>query len=49
MTCHGKPEWTQLMAPALEVGSGGKPPDFLPPLSKRPIDVAFSGWGFRVS
>ena len=43
MTCHGKPDWVRLMAPALEAGSGGTPPDFLPPLSARPIDVAFSG------
>lgn len=43
MTCHGRPEYVEYMARALEAGSSGKPPAFLPPLAERPIDVAFSG------
>ena len=48
LTCRGNQGYVEFMAPSLELDSGGRPPPFLPPIQDRPIDVLFSGCGFRV-
>lgn len=48
LTCRGNQGYVEFMAPALELDSRGRPPPFLPPIQDRPIDVLFSGYGFRV-
>ena len=47
MTCRGQSEYVQFMAPSLQAPLG-QPPDFLPAIQDRPIDVVFSGYVSKV-
>ena len=42
MVCHGNTDYLQWMTPALREEAEAVP-DWLPPLDRRPVDVAFTG------